>query len=99
MVLAPTFYLAGGVYFVRVFMQRIGLPLRQSLVQDLADPTERATGRRAIQPPRPRNYGWRPGLRFAGYLVDEVGLGVPFELAALFQCANAVLYELSGTNG
>ncbi len=30
----------------------------------------------------------------AGYLFDEVSLAAPFELSALFQCANAALYAL-----
>jgi hypothetical protein len=30
----------------------------------------------------------------AGYLFDEISLSAPFELAAVFQCLNAILYGL-----
>lgn len=90
MVLAPTFWIAGGVFFVRMLAQRVGLPLRQSFTQDVAHPDERASVAALSNLPA---QGTMAGSQvLAGYLFDEVGLAAPFELAALFQLANAVLY-------
>lgn len=90
MVLAPTFWLAGAVFFVRMLAQRVGLPLRQSFTQDVAHPDERASVAALSTLPA---QGTMAGSQvLAGYLFDEVGLAAPFELAAVFQLANAVLY-------
>ncbi len=90
MVLAPTFWLAGAVFFVRMLAQRVGLPLRQSFTQDVAHPDERASV--AALSNLPAQGTMAGGQVLAGYLFDEVGLAAPFELAAVFQVANAVLY-------
>ncbi len=92
MVLAPGFLLAGAIYVVRMLVQRVGLPLRQSYTQDLADPAERASVAALSNLPAQATMGGSQVL--AGYLFDEVSLAAPFELAALFQCVNAVLYGL-----
>jgi len=90
MALAPTFWLAGGIYFVRMLVQRVGLPLRQSFTQDMADPGERASVAALSNVPA---QGTMAGSQvLAGYLFDEISLAAPFELAAVAQCANAVLY-------
>lgn len=90
MVLAPAFWIAGAIYFVRMVVQRVGLPLRQSFTQDMADPQERASVAALSNLPA---QGTMAGSQvLAGYLFDEVSLAAPFELAALFQLANAVLY-------
>jgi len=90
MVLAPTFWIAGAVYFVRMFTQRIGLPLRQSFTQDVAHPDERASVAALSNLPAQGTMGVSQVL--AGYLFESVGLAAPFELSAVFQCVNAVLY-------
>ncbi len=90
MVLAPTFWIAGSVFFVRMLAQRTGLPLRQSFTQELAHPDERASVAALSNLPAQGTMGASQVL--AGYLFDEVGLAAPFELAALLQCATAVLY-------
>ena len=90
MVLAPSFWIAGILYFIRMVVQRVGLPLRQSFTQDLADPAERASLAALSNLPA---QGTMAGSQvLAGYLFDDVSLAAPFELAALFQVANAVLY-------
>ncbi len=90
MVLAPSFWIAGVLYFIRMVVQRVGLPLRQSFTQDLADPAERASLAALSNLPA---QGTMAGSQvLAGYLFDDVSLAAPFELAALFQVANAVLY-------
>jgi MFS family permease len=92
MVLAPAFWSAGALYFVRMVVQRIGLPLRQSFTQDMADPEERASV--AALSNLPAQATMAGGQATAGYLFDEVSLAAPFELAALVQVANAILYAL-----
>lgn len=92
MVLAPSFWAAGAAYFVRMLAQRIGMPLRLSFVQDLAHPSERATV--AALSTVPAQATMAGGQAFAGYLFDEVSLSAPFEIAALFQCLNALAYAL-----
>ncbi len=90
MVLAPSYAIAGSLYVLRMLVQRVGLPLRQSLTQDLAHPDERASV--AALSNLPAQATMAGGQALAGYLFDEVSLAAPFELAALIQMVNAVLY-------
>ncbi len=90
MVLAPTFWAAGAVFFVRMLAQRTGMPLRQSFTQDLAHPDERSSV--AALSLLPAQGTMAAGQVLAGYLFDEVALAAPFELSAVFQLANAALY-------
>lgn len=92
MVLAPAFWIAAAFYIARMMIQRVGLPLRQSFTQDMADPAERASV--AALANLPAQATMAGGQAMAGYLFDEVSLAAPFELAAVFQVANAVFYEL-----
>jgi predicted MFS family arabinose efflux permease len=87
MVLAPTFAAAGGVYFLRMVVQRIGLPLRQSYAVGLADPAERASVAALSNVPSQLAMSASPLL--TGYLMEEVSLSLPFEIAAFFQAINA----------
>lgn len=90
MVLAPSFWVAGGIYLVRMIAQRVGLPLRQSFTQELAHPEERSSV--AALSVLPSQATMVAGQTLAGYLFDEASLSLPFELAAAFQVANAVAY-------
>lgn len=90
MVLAPTFWIASVLYFFRMLVQRIGLPLRQSFTQDMADPSERASV--AALSNLPAQVTMAGSQVVAGYLFDEVSLASPFLLAAVFQMGNAILY-------
>jgi MFS family permease len=90
MVLAPSFWAAGGVFILRMLVQRVGLPLRQSFTQDLAHPEERASVAALSNLPAQATMAGTQAL--AGYLFDEVALALPFVLAAAFQCANAFAY-------
>jgi predicted MFS family arabinose efflux permease len=92
MVLAPAFWVAGAVFFVRMLVQRIGLPLRQSFTQDMAHPEERASV--AALSNLPAQATMAAGQAVAGYLFDEVSLAAPFELAGLLQMLNALVYGL-----
>ena len=90
--LAPTFWMAGGIYVVRMLTQRVGLPLRQSYVQDLAHPDERAS--LAALSTLPAQATQAGSQVLAGYLFDAVALALPFEVASVFQCVNGLLYGL-----
>ena len=88
--LAPSFFGAGVLYFVRMLSQRLGMPLRQSFTQDMADPAERSSLAALSNLPLQATMGGSQAL--AGYLFDEVSLAAPFELAAVFQCANTAFF-------
>ena len=90
MVLMPSFETAGAVYLLRMVVQRIGLPLRQSYVLAMADPSERASVLALSNLPSQLSMAVSP--LFAGYLFDEVSLALPFDIAAVFQAANAMLF-------
>jgi MFS family permease len=90
MVLAPSFWIAGVIYFVRMLAQRVGLPLRQSFTQDMADPDERASLAALSNLPAQATMAGSQVL--AGYLFEEVSLSAPFELSAVLQLVNAVAY-------
>jgi MFS family permease len=90
MVLAPSFASAGAVYFVRMIVQRIGLPLRQSYAIGLAHPDERASVAALSNVPSQLAMSASPLL--TGYLFEAVSLSLPFELAAGLQFANAITF-------
>ncbi len=90
MVLAPSLWWAGAVYLVRMVIQRIGLPLRQSYALALADPDERASVAALSNLPSQVAMSVSPLL--TGYLFDEVSLSLPFEIAAALQLANATTF-------
>ncbi|MHB8499148.1 MAG: MFS transporter [Acidimicrobiales bacterium] len=90
MVLAPSFILAGGFYLVRMVVQRVGMPLRQSYAIGLADPGERASVAALSNVPSQIAMAGSPLL--TGYLFDEVSLSLPFEIAAGLQFVNATTF-------
>lgn len=90
MALAPSFAAAGGWYLLRMIVQRIGLPLRQSYSIGLADPAER--GAVAALSNLPSQLAMSVSPLFTGYLMDEVSLSLPFEIAAFFQFLNATSF-------
>ena len=92
MVLAPTFWLAGAVYLVRMMAQRMALPLRQSYVMGVIPSSERGTAGALSNLPTQITSAVSPIA--AGYLFDEVSLALPFEVGAALQGVNAVLFYL-----
>jgi MFS family permease len=90
MVLSPSFLVAGAVYLVRMTVQRIGLPLRQSYAIALADPAERSSV--AALSNVPSQLAMAASPLFSGYLLDEVSLAAPFEISAVFQVANTATF-------
>ncbi|HVA41910.1 MAG TPA: hypothetical protein VNF50_00340, partial [Acidimicrobiales bacterium] len=90
MALSPWFWTAGAVYLVRMVVQRVGLPLRQSFTQSVADPAERASLAALSSLPA---QGTQAGSQvLAGYLFAEVALAVPLLLAGILQMINALAY-------
>ncbi len=92
MVLAPTFWLAGVAYLARMMAQRMALPLRQSYVMGVIPSSERGAAGALSNLPMQVTSAVSPIA--AGYLFDEVSLSLPFELGALLQGFNAVLFYL-----
>jgi len=92
MVLAPTFWLAGGFYLLRMLAQRVGLPLRQSYVMGVSSPEERGTVGALANLPMQATSAASPTL--AGYLFDHVALALPFEIGAILQGINTALFFL-----
>lgn len=90
MVLSPHFWLAGAVYFVRLMVQRVGMPLRQSYVMGVVPAEERAVVAGLSNLPAQGTSATTPPL--AGYLFDHVSMSLPFEIGALIQGAGAVVY-------
>ncbi|HEU5345073.1 MAG TPA: MFS transporter [Ktedonobacterales bacterium] len=92
MVLAPTFWLAGLFYLIRMQAQRIALPLRQSYVMAVVPTHERGTVAAFSNLPTQVTSAITPGI--AGYLFDTVSLELPFEIGAALQFLNAALFYL-----
>lgn len=92
MALAPDFAAAGAIYLVRMLAQRVGLPLRQSFTQAVADPEERASLAALSNLPA---QGTQAGSQvLAGYLFDEVSLAAPLLIGGLLQTLNAAAYAV-----
>ncbi len=91
--LSPTFTLAGAVYILRMMFQTVGNPIRQSFVLELVPPEERGRLNAASSVPSQITTAISPTV--GGYLMQVLGLiGLPLELAALFQAGNAVLFNI-----
>jgi len=89
LVLAPSFVLAGVAYALRMVVQRAGMPLRQSYVVAMADPDEMSSVAALSNVPSQVAMGLSPLA--TGYLLDDVSLSLPFELAGLLQLVNAAM--------
>jgi MFS family permease len=92
MVLSPHFWIAGAVYFIRMMVQRVGMPLRQSYVMGVVPQEERALVAGLSNLPAQGTSAATPAA--AGYLFDHVSESLPFELGAAIQCASAGVYWL-----
>jgi MFS family permease len=87
---APSFLDAGGIYLARMMVQRFGMAMRQSFVMSAAPPADRA--RVAAYSALPTQALSAAAPTLSGYLMDEVSLSLPFELAGLLQLVNAGLF-------
>ena len=96
MVLSPHFWMAGTVYFIRMMIQRLGLPMRQSYVMGVVADDERAVVAGLSTLPSQATSAASPVA--AGYLFEHVAMAVPFELGAILQGANSVVFWLCFRN-
>lgn len=90
MAVMPTYALAGAIYLVRMCFNTLSIPVRQSYVMGVIPREERASA--AGLSNLPSQAAAAIGPTFAGYLIQQVAVDLPLELAALFQGLNAVLY-------
>jgi MFS family permease len=90
MVLAPTFWVAGGLYLVRMFVQRLGTPLRRSYLVAVSPPGERGSVSGLTGLPMSGAVAAAP--LFAGYLFEHAALAVPFEIGAVFQGIGCAIF-------
>jgi len=92
MALAPSFWIAGGIYFVRMFIQRLNTPLRRSYLVAISPPGERGSVSGLTGLPTQGAIAAAPTL--AGYLFERATLAAPFEVGALLQAAGTGLFWL-----
>lgn len=92
MVIMPFFWLAGFVYLLRMMVQRLGLPLRQSYVMGVVPQEERGRVGALSNLPSQATSALSPTL--AGYLFDHVALSLPFDIGAILQGINTLLFFL-----
>jgi MFS family permease len=90
MVLAPSFWLAGAFYLLRMLAQRVGLPLRQSYTMAVVPQAERGTVAALSNLPSQGTAAIGPSI--AGELFAHVSLALPFEVGAALQGLNTLLF-------
>jgi MFS family permease len=90
MVVMPSFWLAGLLYGARMIFNTLSIPVRQSFLMGVIPPAERSSA--AGMASFPAQVGSSISPYVAGYLMQQVSLELPLEVAALLQALNAVLY-------
>jgi len=90
MVVMPTFWLAGLLYGARMIFNTLSIPVRQSFLMGVIPPAERSSA--AGMASFPAQVGSSISPCVAGYLMQQISLELPLELAALLQALNAALY-------
>jgi len=90
MVVMPSFWLAGLLYGARMIFNTLSIPVRQSFLMGVIPPAERSAA--AGMASFPAQVGSSISPYLAGYLMQQISLELPLELAALLQGVNAALY-------
>jgi MFS family permease len=90
MVAMPTFILAAAVYLLRMIANTLSNPVRQSYLMGVIAPAERASAAGLANLPSQAAASVSPYI--TGYLMQQVALDLPLELAAAFQGLNTILY-------
>lgn len=90
MVMMPSFWLAGVTYGMRMIFNTLSIPVRQSFLMGVIPPAERSSAAGMASFPVQAGSSISPYL--AGFLMQQVALELPLELAALLQAVNATLY-------
>ena len=88
----PVYPLASALYVVRMILNTLSIPVRQSYLMGVVRRQERATAAGISNLPTQITSSLGPTI--GGYIMQSVALDLPLELAAVFQCINAVLYYL-----
>jgi len=92
MALAPTFFLAAAAYTVRVMVNSIGMPIRQSFVMGVAEEQSRSTVAAIGSLPSQATGMIAPAV--ASHLIQSVSEIAPIWLATAALAVNAGLFEL-----
>lgn len=87
---APTFWIAGAGYLVRMLINVMTMPVRQSYVMGIIPAHERS--RAAAFSNLPSRLAAMVGPATAGTMIESGLTVLPLEIAAAFQLANAALY-------
>ncbi|MCL5257286.1 MAG: MFS transporter [Chloroflexi bacterium] len=90
MAVMPAFLLAALFYLLRMVVATLSVPVRQSYLMGIVDPSERASAAGLSNLPAQVASSGTPAL--AGYLMQTIALDLPLELAAFFQAINTFLY-------
>ncbi|HLI97781.1 MAG TPA: MFS transporter [Candidatus Baltobacteraceae bacterium] len=86
----PSLWLAGAVFLVRVLVNAVTVPVRQSYVMGIVAPHERA--RVASISNLPSQFASMAGPSIAGIMLHSIWIGAMLEAAATLQLLNAGLY-------
>jgi MFS family permease len=86
----PSFLLAGAAYLVRMLVNAVSVPVRQSYVMGIVPPAERS--RMAALSNLPARIFALTGPVLAGVMLRTLWIGVPLELASGLQLAYSGLY-------
>lgn len=92
MALMPSFWLAAACFLMRIGVNTLSNPIRQSYLMGVVPEADRSTA--AGLSNLPLQVLSTPGPTIAGQLMQSVWVGLPFEIAAGLQAVNAVLYYL-----
>jgi MFS family permease len=90
MVLMPTYALAAALYAMRVIVNVLSIPMRQSYLMGVIDPAERATAAGLANLPMQGTQALSASL--AGVLMDHFALALPLVAASALQAVNALLF-------
>lgn len=92
MALAPTFLLASAAYIIRVMINSVGLPIRQSFVMGVSE--EKNRSKVAAIGSLPSQATGMVGPTIASHLVQSISEAAPIWMATAALAINAGLFEL-----
>lgn len=92
MAVMPTFALAAAFYLLRTAFNTLSNPVRQSYLMGVIPSRERSSAAGLAN--LPSQVGMSISPYIAGYLIQQVALDLPLELAALLQGINSALYYI-----
>lgn len=92
LVFAPTFWMAGTVYLIRMCFQRLAMPLRQSFVMGMVPEEERGSVGGMSNLPSQVTSTVSPTA--GGYLFQHISLQLPFVIGGLCQVLGTSIFWL-----